>query len=249
MQDECFALTRVYHPSGAQVSIPIGLAQELTVEIGALLLRSVDNLLASGWSVNLPGVELDEKVEEIGFVGRREKFNTNDNSTTPIVDLYPNKEPQRGGAFKLLHMYLNTPDDIAAFENATGVSLNQIPLYNGDNAIERGKGKDSFILQFAAPVKLVWKQNPAWEGDQDKKHPKRIFVRWFDARPAIPAGKPAQSMTLQQALKVKTANGAELGTLAEDKLRVLAAGQADWITADMQFAAKILLANRKQESE
>jgi hypothetical protein len=189
--EENYALTRLYHPTGAQVSIPLSLAAELTIEQGSMLLRSLDNLLAAGWFVNLPGIEQGENVAEIGFVARREKYNQNDGTTTPIVDLYENKAPERGGAFKLLHRYLNTPDDISEFEAATGIKLASIPLYNGDNAIERGKGKDNLVVTLPRPAKLVWKQNPQWEGDNDKKHPKRIFIRWFDAR--LAAGATANS--------------------------------------------------------
>lgn len=166
------------------MSIPISLLSEITVDQASLLARSVDNLLAAGWAVNLPGIEQGENVAEIGYVARREKYNTNDGSTTPIIDLYENKDPQRGGAFKLIHLYLNTAEDVAAFESACGITLSQIPLYEADAAIERGKGKDKYVLALRAPAKLVWKLNPRYEGKDDKKNAKRLFVRWHSHQPA-----------------------------------------------------------------
>ena len=35
-----------------------------------------------------------------------------------------------------------------------------------------------YVVALKHPVKVVWKLNPRYEGDQDKKNPKRLFVRW-----------------------------------------------------------------------
>lgn len=239
--DENYALTRLYHPKGAQVSIPLSLMTEITTEQGHMLMRSLDNLLTAGWSVTLPGVEPGESMDEIGFVARREKFNTNDSTTTPIVDLYPNKEPNRGGAFKLIHMYLNTADDVAAFEAATGVKLAQIPLFNGDNAIERGKGKDNFVLTLPAPTRLVWKQNPQWEGENDKKHPKRLFVRWFDLRPQVAVNPATGEVLTPDFSNVKTPGGLLISALDKEKLTKLTTANAPNVTDEMREAAKFYL--------
>jgi hypothetical protein len=193
--DENYALTRLYHPKGPQVSIPLSLMDELTIEQGMRLISSVDALLAAGWTVDAPGVEAGEKLAELGFVVRREKYNKDDRTRTPIVDLYENKDARRGGAYKLLHIYLNTPDDVAAFEAATGMKLAQLPLYSGDAAIQRDTGKDEFVVKFARPVKMVYKDNPEYEGANDKKHQKRLFVRWYDSRPLPAQNQPTSANT------------------------------------------------------
>jgi len=206
--DENYALTRLYHPKGPQVSIPLSLADELTMEQGMNLLRSVDNLLAVGWSLDAPGVEAGEKIAELGYVVRREKFNKDDKTRTPVVDLYENKEARRGGAFKLIHLYLNTPDDVAVFEAAAGVTLGKLPLYSGDAAIERDTGKDDFVTKLPRPVKIVYKDNPAYEGKEDKKHSKRLLVRWYDSRPTT--AQPATSGPQQASVPAADGESGEL---------------------------------------
>jgi hypothetical protein len=139
-------------------------------------------------------------------------------------------------------MYLNTADDVADFEAATGVKLAQIPLYNGDNAIERGKGKDNFVVNLPAPARLVWKPNPRWEGENDKKNPKRVFVRWFDLRPAQPAIDPATGEVLTPDFsQVKTPGGMLISALDKAKLTQLASANAANVTDEMREAAKFYL--------
>jgi len=179
---------KVYHPSGLQVTIPLPLEAPLTPASAKAMLDSVSTLLTTGFLVNAPGLEDGEKFEMISAVVRRAKAN-DDDSETPVIDLYPDR-----ANFRILGIYLNTEQDIQAFEKATGVQLSDLPLYEGDNAIERGKGAktDKYVIALKHPGKLVFKANPKWEGDEDKKHPKRLFVRWMpQAQPPSDAQKSA----------------------------------------------------------
>jgi hypothetical protein len=124
---------KLFHPSSAQVTIPLFLDKPILVAEAQALIASVTSLLQSGFSVDAPGLEEGDHVEEIGFVVRRTKANT-DGTETPVVDLYPAR-----GNFRLLGKYLNNDADIQAFESACGVVLNTMPLYEGDNSVERGK--------------------------------------------------------------------------------------------------------------
>jgi hypothetical protein len=200
--DENFALTRLFHPTGTQVSIPLSLTAEVSREQAAMLMRSVDNILQAGWLVSAPGLETGEKLEEIGYVVRREKENQNDGTVTPLMDLYPNREPGRGGAWKHVSKYLNTPEEVQQFEQACGVPLAKLPVYDGTAAIERGKSPklDKYVAKIR-PTKVVWQDNPRYEGPDDKSHPKRIFVRWADLRPAVQdaAIQPAPQASAQPA--------------------------------------------------
>jgi hypothetical protein len=181
---------KLFHPSSALVTIPLRLEKPILVTEAQALMESVTNLLQAGFSVEAPGLEEGEHVEEIGFVVRRSKANS-DGSETPVVDLYPSR-----GNFRQLGKYLNNEADIQAFETACGVALNILPLYEGDNSVERGKNPklDKYVVALQAPVKVVWKLNPRYEGDQDKRNPKRLFVRW-DAYQAV----LAEAMTLDKA--------------------------------------------------
>jgi hypothetical protein len=119
---------------------------------------------------------------------RRSKANA-DGSETPVVDLYPAR-----GNFRLVARYLNAEADIQAFEAACGVKLSELPLYEGDNSIERGKNPkmDRYVVSLKRPVRVSWKLNHRYEGENDKKNSKRIFVRWAD-QPAISETNPAPS--------------------------------------------------------
>lgn len=231
---ENIALVSLYHPSGAKVSIPLSIDEMLTPAHGITLLNSVDNLIMAGFTVNLPGLEDGENFEQIGFVVRREKVN-DDSTTTPVVDVYPVT-----GNFRTVGLYLNTQDDISAFEGATGVKVSEMPVYDG-NPIERGKNPraDKNVVALKSPAKLVWKINPKWEGENDKKHSKRQFVRWEGVRAS--AEPVRQAMTIEQARTIKTAKGSELGSLSEKQLHQLIESTAGTITDEMRDAAKIIL--------
>jgi hypothetical protein len=174
---------KLFHPSSAQVTIPLHLDKPILVAEAQALMESVTSLLQAGFSVDAPGLEDGEHVEEIGFVVRRSKANT-DGTETPVVDLYPAR-----GNFRLLARYLNTDADVQAFESACGLRLASLPLYEGDNSIERGKNSkmDKYVVALKRPVRMVWKLNPKYEGENDKKNSKRTFVRWAD-QPAMPEG-------------------------------------------------------------
>ncbi len=172
-QSQC-GWVKLYHPGGVQVTLPVLTGEPVTPEMAGLMLSSVGAYLTAGFAANLPGVEEGEKVEDIRYIVRRAKVN-DDGSETPVVDLYPDR-----ANFRILVLYLNTEQDIQAFEAACGVRLKDLPLYDGDNSIERGKGPktDKYVTQLTQSAKAAFKANPKWEGDEDKKHTKRLFIRW-----------------------------------------------------------------------
>jgi hypothetical protein len=165
---------KLFHPSSAQVTIPLFLDKPILVAEAQALMASVTGLLQAGFSVEVPGLEGGEHEEVMGFVVRRAKVNA-DETETPVVDLYP-----VNANFRRVAKYLNEEADVHEFEAACGLSLPALPLYEGDNTIERGKNPkmEKYVIALKRPVKVVWKYNPRYEGDQDKKNPKRLFVRW-----------------------------------------------------------------------
>lgn len=188
---------KLFHPSSAQVTVHLFLDKPILVAEAQALMASVTSLLQAGFSVDAPGLEDGEHIEEIGFVVRRSKVN-NDETETPVVDLYPAR-----GNFRLLAKYLNSEADLREFETACGVALSTLPLYEGDNSIERGKNPkmDKYVVALKHPVKVVWKLNPKYEGENDKKNSKRLFVRWANL-PAAGEGNLVLSpveMSLEEA--------------------------------------------------
>lgn len=233
MTDNNFSLTTLYHPTGAKVSIPLNPEFPLTVEHAMNLITSVDTLLNAGFTVNLPGLLDGENFEQIGFAVRREKVN-DDSTVTPIVDVYP-----VNGSFRVLGLYLNTQDDVKNFEAATGLHIEAMPLYDG-SPIERGSNPrtDRYITPLKSPAKLVWKLNPKWEGENDKKHPKRVFSRWDGLRPMNGNGNETAKTDYSQ---VKTPGGALMSTLDEAKLHQIAHTTATNVTQEMRDAAAFYL--------
>ena len=176
---ENYALTHLYHNSGAKIDIPMPVDTEFSTVAASLLYRSLDNLIAAGFSVYAPSLEEGEQLEQISYIVRREKAN-GDGSITPIIDIYTQQ-----GNFRQLGLYLNTDVDEIAFENATGLLINSLPVYEGEGSIERGKNPklDKYVVPTARQAKVVFKLNPRWEGEGDKKHAKRMFVRWEGVKP------------------------------------------------------------------
>ncbi len=172
-QSQC-GWVKLYHPGGVQVTLPVPTGEPVTPEMAGLMFNSVSAYLSAGFAVNLPGVEEGEQVEDIRHVVRRAKVN-DDGSETPVVDLYAER-----ANFRILGVYLNTETDIQAFESACGVRLKDLPLYEGDNSIERGKGPktDKYVTTLPQNAKAIFKANSKWEGAEDKKHTKRLFIRW-----------------------------------------------------------------------
>jgi len=192
---------KLFHPSTAQVTIPLSLDKPILVAEAQALMASVTSLLQAGFSVEMPGLEDGEHEEEIGFVVRRAKVNA-DETETPVVDLYP-----VNANFRRVAKYLNEETDVREFEAACSLSLQALPLHEGDNTIERGKNPklDKYVVALKRPVKIVWKFNPRYEGENDKKNPKRVFVRWANGAPASDGNivlSPALWLTLEDAKAV-----------------------------------------------
>jgi hypothetical protein len=118
------------------------------------------------------------KVALIGVVVRRAKF---DNVQTPIIDMYRVDET---GNKRFIRVYLNTPDDVKAFERAVGRALSSIPLYEGTAPLQLDEEAQKHLVQKYAirvrPFQIEWRANPKYAGRDDKKNPARLFVRYAD---------------------------------------------------------------------
>ncbi len=246
MQDDRDATgwVKLYHPSGAQITVPLDLNVQVSPDQAATLLGSVSSLIGAGLSVFAPGLEEGEQYEQIGWAVRREKEDTE--GPTPVIDLYP-----INGKFRFLAVYLNNADDVKAFEAATGLSVTKMPLYEATNTIERGvkAALDKYVVQLRSPTKIVWKANPRYdpeEKDVTKKKPRRLFVRWADLAPK--SDQPEQTgdqsqpgMAFEAAIKVLSPGGTPLGQLSHDKLSTLVTSKNPKVTDDMRQAAAVIL--------
>jgi len=182
--------TRLYHPAGVQVTIPIPLDNPVSTDAAQCALTSVNALLDAGWLVDAPGLEEGEQKQEVVSVSRRES-----KDGTPIVAFYL-AHPRT--LKKFLHAYLNHEEEVQTFENATGIRLGSIPLWPGERDIDKDhKEAGKYIVQLPRPIHIVWATNPKWqqwsaEGGKASgviEPHKRILVRYDAAQPAAP--KPA----------------------------------------------------------
>lgn len=178
---------KLYAPSGALVTLPV---TAVPLDYAAML-ANVAAMTQAGFLVAAPGLEAGEQREEVGYVVKREKENS-DRTLTPVVDLYPADEALK---FAVLSVYLNTPADVEAFEFASGLKLDKLQAYIGANKIERGKSgqTDKLVYKAPRPFGVVFKDNPKYDPDETdtaKKKPKRLFVRWADAKPAAHQADP-----------------------------------------------------------
>lgn len=185
-----YALTRLYHPSGAQVSIPISINQNDQFHIQAQdLFKNVDALLAAGFLVNAPGLEQGELIQEVVSVSRREH-----SDNTPIIAFYV-AHPKMVN--KLLHAYLNKPEDVAAFEAVTGLKINSIPLWEGETYIKKDSPKASkYIVTLPKPIKVVYEITDKWkrweaEGKQGNEPQKNQLVRYDGYTAPVKTEQPA----------------------------------------------------------
>ncbi len=181
---------KLYHPSGAQVSLPLPVLSRLTTQQALDVLGSVSEYINVGFLVNAPDLEDGELIDEVNAVARREA-----KDETPIIDFYSSNMKLLK---KFMHVYLNTEQDVAAFEEATGLKLSALPVYDGALAIARDDNKArKYIVSLPHSLKLVWKLSPKWEewkaagGEGNEPH-KRMLTRYETGLPAV-KGEPAPS--------------------------------------------------------
>lgn len=175
---------KLFHPTGALVTLPVP-CDVADMDCYKMAFQAVSQAVAAGFSVSAPGLEAGEERQEIGWVVRKSKEN-NRGGSTHVIDLYPANEAAK---FSFLTVYLNNDDEIAAFEAASRLRVESLPLYIGDNKIERGKKRDTdaFVIAAPKPFTVIYGANPKYDEKEavaaqatGKMYPvpKRKFIRW-----------------------------------------------------------------------
>lgn len=163
----------------------------------AAMFAYVTALMDAGFVVAPPGLEAGEEKELINGILRGAI--EHDGEETPTLLLYAANE---GMEWSVLRVYLDTPDDVKAFEAACGVKLDAIPVYEGKDKPKRDGSKTAqkYIFRTAKPVPVIFKQNPKYDeaeaaaalaANKPYTKAKRIFLRWDGVAPAAdqpPAG-------------------------------------------------------------
>lgn len=175
---------QAYHASGLKVFFAFPFAS--FAETSA----AIEQALAAGFTVDPRGVEPGEKLMDIGWVCLALKRN-DDNTTTPRVAYYPDDDKLKR---KEADQYLNTPEEIAAFEAATGLKINEVPPCPQMDRYIKFPDRDNevtkqFIVRCKRISKMVYIDNPEYNPNADNpkdKGLKHLFVRWHSAAPAAP---------------------------------------------------------------
>jgi hypothetical protein len=188
------AWVKLFHPSGLDVRVPLPLDHVLPEATWLGLRQSIDNALASGWHTEAPGLDAGEQKESIGWVCRLQKEH-DDGTLTNRIDLYADDDRM---SWKCLSVYLNNASELVAFEQASGLKVDNLPIFVGGSAPERGSSKqtDAFIVRAPKAFGMICKANPRYdpnETDVKKKKPKRVFARWADQQPTLATPNGHQS--------------------------------------------------------
>lgn len=193
---------RGYLPNGRMLSI----TALPTDDFAAIIQRAIAldaAMVAAGLSVREPGLNEGEQRETIHYVARRSKVN-DDDSETPMLDMYAENHN-----WATLKEYLNTAAEVQAFERVAGIQLTDIPYNpNHKDAPNRNDRADQkYIFTLPRPVNVIYKQNPKWQGEGDKKNRKFLFVRWADAPTTPPAAQNGANPPILQENGHSTDNG------------------------------------------
>jgi hypothetical protein len=172
-----------YLPDGFKVSLTLLLTAERDVQFWMNYVRS------QGILPREPGVAAGEQSQDITAILRMGKVNE-DGTESDILCLYPDRFN-----FAFLKVYLNTETDRTLASAALGVKVDQLLVFPGTAALERGKNPkidQQYVVATPQPVKVIYMDNPAYnpdEPDATKRKPKRKFVRWANQ----PAARPPQA--------------------------------------------------------
>ena len=116
------------------------------------------------------------EIATVATVMRRVHINA-DGSETPVVDLYPAwNATGTYGQYKIAHEYLNQDWQVERFEKFAGVKLEDLPLYNGQQALIRKSARRDPAEVDVQPF-VVWTRPDPGATDEDKAKKQIIGYR------------------------------------------------------------------------
>lgn len=187
MAENSFVAFPVWHPSGVRVTVSQVTDGADAAQVAALANSAIEAMLSAGFSAHEPQAAEGERIERVGFFVRRGKFDRN-GQEVPVIDVYPatdNPEVK----YKMITLYLNTPEEAAQFESDTGTKLKDLPFYEEERAMERwAKNAPKFLREPGKKgLRIGLLANPNYnpeETDPNKKKPHYLFNRWISGSAA-----------------------------------------------------------------
>lgn len=165
----------VYTPGGLRAYINFGsliTATELDSKVAEL-----------GFLATAPGVEPGEVTEPILYVCRYDHTDTKTGKQIPHIAFYSESEWLTK---RWLHVYLDKPEDVEAFETATGLTVATMPVWMGETHPERNNPKaQKFVVRLAKAIRIARDTYTNKEGETRHK-----LKRYVDT-----IGKPQATAT------------------------------------------------------
>ncbi len=181
------ATFKLFLPSGVECSIPVKdfLEQDPANIFATITLLSQKAMLAGFLATNVQTtLGQGENKEEIGFAVRV-TTSGGQRGPCPALHLYSTKAHYTKA---FIVAYINSGDDLIAFEQVSGLRLEEMPEFVGQGRIERGKNPkaDQLVMKFAQPAVAIWGPNPKYNEahaaaatkDDPYTVAKKKFLRW-----------------------------------------------------------------------
>lgn len=174
-----------------------------------------DKLIADGFTMSAPGLEVGEDVDTVGYVLRKDKTN-DDGTTSSAIALYPANDK---ATKKWLWVYLDTQEDVKSFEEATGITLKSMKVWPTKQAPDREPSASEYFKAVKPGCTAVYEPNPKWISEEETKFtPKRLFVRWGKNMTTAPTPQPSQPATPPAANGKAAADEARNAELRNEEL-------------------------------
>lgn len=156
------------------------------------------------------------KVEDVATVMRRQHVNPDDGRIVDVVDFYPEWNAYGTyGKLKICHEYIDEEWQRQRFEKYAGVAINDLPLYESQQALSRRFGQAHRCEVPVRPFRLMVQPRKDENGNYDKTlilrylvSPKARQAQPVQAQPtAVSQPAPAQPAANGQAQRSPAANG------------------------------------------
>jgi hypothetical protein len=209
---------QLYTPNGVRLNFVIGIQDGKLAETLPAL-ADIENMIAeAGYLVTQPGLEPGEDAIEIGYVCRYIKFDEKNNREVSHVAFYATHD---GLVNRWVHHYMDTPEDIAAFEDATGLVMDKIPAWGGETHPAKNSAKaikDGAIVRLAKPIRIA--RETYTNKDGEPRHKLKRYVDSIGKPQTVTnghtqAGQPGSTIAIVD--KLPTASNQDLTIAAPDE--------------------------------
>lgn len=174
----------VYTPGGLRSYINFGFQDGKP-----LTATELDSKVAElGFLATAPGVEPGEVTEPILYVCRYDHTDTKTGEQIPHIAFYSENDWLTK---RWLHVYLDKPEDVEAFETATGLTVATMPVWMGETHPERNNPKaQKFIVRLSKSIRIA--RDTYTNKDGETRHKLKRYVDTI-GKPAAVQATPTPS--------------------------------------------------------